>query len=255
MNNFGFYILGNYSPNICTFGKCKSTCYKLTGLSKNIFLDFGAGVFFKFLNMVKSEKMDLNNTLFIISHNHVDHNLSLLFLAIYLYIYNFFHKEKKKVNILLPKKSIIYNLVLKAKGVYNSYILNESVNFTIDECNFSFCRTIHKGESYATKIKYKDKVFVYTSDLARYSKKLKRFVENADSVLIDAGYPTKLFSSFQNYHGKTKQIIEETCSLNVKTVFATHLRFLANFRDYINAFPKDKNVKLVKIDEYYQILN
>ena len=59
MNNFGFYVLGNYSPNICTFGKHKSTCYRLLGFSKDIFLDFGAGVFLKFLRVVKKENIDI----------------------------------------------------------------------------------------------------------------------------------------------------------------------------------------------------
>ena len=31
MNNFNFKVLGNYSPNIRTFGKYKNTCYKLNG--------------------------------------------------------------------------------------------------------------------------------------------------------------------------------------------------------------------------------
>ena len=94
MNNFKFYVLGNYSPNIRTFGKCKSTCYMLEGFSQHIFLDFGAGVFSKFIRMVNEGKIDLSKVLIIISHNHVDHNLSLLSLAIYLYIYNLTHKKK-----------------------------------------------------------------------------------------------------------------------------------------------------------------
>ena len=55
MSKFKFYVLGNFSPNIRTFGKCRCTCYFLKGFSKNIFLDFGAGVFRKFCELLKEE--------------------------------------------------------------------------------------------------------------------------------------------------------------------------------------------------------
>lgn len=254
MNNFVFYVLGNYSPNICTFGKHKSTCYRLLGFSKDIFLDFGAGVFLKFLRVVKKENIDMNNVLFIISHNHVDHNFSLLLLAPYLYIYNLFHKNKKRVQVYLPRKSILYTIVKAQKSVYDVKALNHFVEFSIDGCNFTFCKTLHKGESFATKIQHKDKTFVYTSDVARYSKDLEEFVEGTDAVLIDAGYPTKRFKSFRNYHGMTDKIIADTCSLKVKTVFATHLRISYKPEDYVNKFPKGKDVHLVKVDKSYEIL-
>ena len=68
MNNFNFKVLGNYSPNIRTFGKYKNTCYKLNGFSKEIFLDFGAGIFFKFLNIVNDEQIDMNDIIVHVFH-------------------------------------------------------------------------------------------------------------------------------------------------------------------------------------------
>lgn len=253
MNNFKFYILGNYSPNIRTFGKCKSTCYMLEGFSQHIFLDFGAGVFSKFIRMVNEGKIDLSKVLIIISHNHVDHNLSLLSLAIYLYIYNLTHKKKIVIDIVLPHKSIVYNIVNKFKGVFNIHVLNEKFMMKIDEAKFTFCKTIHRGESYATKIQIKDKWFVYTSDIARYSDELKDFVWGSESVLIDAGYPKKRFNSFRNYHGRTKDILKDTSKLNVKKIYASHIRFFSNYKDYKNYFPKYVKTQLVKIDNTYKM--
>jgi len=253
MNNFKFYVLGNYSPNIRTFGKKKSTCYMLEGFSKTIFLDFGAGVFSKFIKMVKANKISLDNIVIIVSHNHIDHNFSLISLALYLLNYNIKHKKKIKVSVILPKRSMVYSIVSRLKYVFNISILNENTELYIDNAKFTFCKTIHKGESYATKIEIGEEKFVYTSDLARYSDKLKDFVYDANSVLIDAGYPSKRFNSFRNYHGITKDILNETSKLHVGKIYASHIRFFSKYRDYINSFPKKCKTELVLIDKEYNI--
>lgn len=253
MNNFNFLVLGNYSPNIRTFGKYKSTCYMLNGFSKTIFLDFGAGIFSKFMKMVNSHKISLDNIVIIISHNHVDHNLSLVSLALYLLNYNIRHEKKIKVSVILPKKSMIYTIISKLKNVFNVSILNENTVLYIDKAKFTFCKTIHKGESYATKIEIGEDKFVYTSDLARYSDKLKEFVHNSNSVLIDAGYTYKRFNSFRNYHGITKEILDETSKLNVGKIYASHIRFFSKYKDYINSFPKSVDTELVLIDREYKL--
>ncbi|MBO5477952.1 MAG: hypothetical protein J6A15_09420 [Clostridia bacterium] len=253
MNNFNFYVLGNYSPNIRTFGKYKSTCYRLMGFSKEIFLDFGAGIFFKFLRIVKKEEIDLNNVMIIISHNHIDHNLSLLSLVIYLYFYNKRHEKKKKVHVILPHRSIIYTFISSLKSVFDVETLNESTAFSVDNCEFTFCKTIHKGESYATKIKLKNHTFVYTSDIAKVSDELEKFIDGADTVLVDAGYPNKLLHSFRNYHGITSEILQKISSLNIKKILATHIRFFAKYSDYLKSIPKKANVKIVQIDDSYKM--
>lgn len=253
MNNFNFYVLGNYSPNIRTFGKYKSTCYRLKGFSKEIFLDFGAGIFFKFLNIVKKEKIDMNDVVIIISHNHIDHNLSLLSLAIYLYFYNKTHKKKKRVRVLLPHRSIIYTVISSLKSVFDVETLNQDTSFSVDNCDFTFCKTIHKGESYATKIQQGNHTFVYTSDIAKTSEELEDFVSGADTVLVDAGYPNKISHSFRNYHGLTSEILQKISSLNVNKILATHIRFFATYTDYLKSIPKNAKVEIVQIDDTYQL--
>ncbi len=252
MNNFKFYVLGNYSPNIRTFGKCKTTCYMLTGLKKLMFLDFGAGIFHEFKCIIEENKVDFSEIIIIISHNHIDHNFSLLELSSYLEKYNRKNGTNVKVKVVMPKRSIIYSLASKS-SVFDVYILDERLKMNIDGVKFSFCKTIHKGESYATKIEYKDKVFVYTSDIARYSNKLRDFVKNSNTVLIDAGYPNKRLDSFRNYHGRTKEVLEETTKLNVKKIYATHLRFFSKYEDYIKCFPNNQDVELVMENNEYNL--
>lgn len=253
MNNFNFYVLGNYSPNIRTFGKYKSTCYRLKGFSKEIFLDFGAGIFSKFFKMAKDENINLNDVIIIISHNHIDHSLSLLSLAMYLYFYNKTNVDKKRVKIILPNRSIIYTFINSLKSVFDVEILNTDTKVNVDNCEFTFCKTIHKGESYATKIKFKNHTFVYTSDIAKVSDELKMFIKKADVVLVDAGYPNKLFHSFRNYHGLTSEILSDLNKAKVPKILATHIRFFATTKDYIKSIPKGANVEMVQMDEEYKM--
>ena len=141
MNNFNFKVLGNYSPNIRTFGKYKNTCYKLNGFSKEIFFYFFYEIYFKLLNIIYDEQIDMNDIIIIISHNHIDHNLSLLELAIYLYFYNKKHIQKKKVKVILPHRSIIYTFIKSLKTVFDVETLNDKTTFDVDNCKFSFCKT------------------------------------------------------------------------------------------------------------------
>ena len=253
MNNFNFYVLGNHSPNIRMFGKYKCTCYMLNGFSKNIFLDFGAGIFLKFLRLIKREKIDINNIMIIISHNHLDHNLSLMLFAIYLWVYNLFHRKNKKVNVILPNNNFMYKFVKLFKNEYEVSILTKDIKFDMDGCKFSFCETIHKGGSYATKIESKNGVFIYVSDLAKVSKPLSSFVKNANVVMVDSGYPFKKLDSFLDYHGMTQDIMYDLYECNIKKILATHLRICYKKENYIQKFPEKANVKLVRENSTYNL--
>lgn len=253
MNNFGFYVLGNHSPNIRMFGKYKCTCYMLNGFKRKIFLDFGAGVFLKFLSLVKKKKMDLNDIIIIISHNHLDHNFSLILLAIYLFIYNLFHKNNKMVKVVLPNNNFMYKFIRMFKKEFDASILTKYTNFSIDNCEFSFCETIHKGGSYATKIKYQNKVFVYVSDIARVSKILVDFVKNSDVVMVDSGYPYKKLDSFLDYHGMTQDIMYDLYECNIKKILATHIRICYKKEIYIQKFPEKANIEIVKENNTYSL--
>jgi ribonuclease BN (tRNA processing enzyme) len=171
----------------------------------------------------------------------------------YLLKYNAKHNKKIKIDVVLPKKIIVFNLVSRFDTVFNVSILNEEKEIYIDNAKISFCNTIHKGMSYATKIQIGNRYFVYTSDLARYSKKLEDFVAGSETVLIDAGYPKKKFKTFRNYHGMTDDILRDTAKLNVGKIYASHIRFFSNYNDYIKCFPKEVETELVCIGNSYNM--
>ncbi len=253
MNNFSFYVLGNHSPNFRLFGRYKCTCYMLNGFDKKIFLDFGAGIFFRFLNIIKKQKINFDDIVIIISHNHLDHNLSLILLSIYLCVYNIFHKHNKRVKVILPNNNYMYKYINFFKNEYDIQILTKDTKFNMNECEFSFCRTIHKGGSFATKIKYKDNTFVYTADIAKVSNSLVDFVKNANVVMVDAGYPNKKIDSFSEYHGMTEDIMRDLDGCNIRKILATHLRICYKLKDYIQKFPKEANIEMVKENNTYNL--
>ncbi|MDD3303382.1 MAG: MBL fold metallo-hydrolase [Clostridia bacterium] len=239
-------IYGNYSPN--TIG-LPGSCYLLEGMSKKIIFDLGNGNFKKIKKDLSED--DLENSLLILSHNHVDHSWDVLKLALYLM------KKSKKINIYLPKKSFIYWIIAHLNKVFNVHIITEETKINIDNFNISFCKTIHRGESYATKIVGEDIDFVYTSDMADVSKNVKMFCKDANVVLVDSGHPCKdeLFS-LNGYHGKTTDILNQLfdSECNVKKVLASHLK--ANLRPeaYMLAFPPNKDVILVRRGKIYNLI-
>ena len=188
--------------------------------------------------------MDLNDIIIIISHNHLDHNFSLILLAIYLFIYNLFHKNNKMVKVVLPNNNFMYKFIRMFKKEFDASILTKYTNFSIDNCEFSFCETIHKGGSYATKIKYQNKVFVYVSDIARVSKILVDFVKNSDVVMVDSGYPYKKLDSFLDYHGMTQDIMYDLYECNIKKILATHIRIVIRKKVIFRNFQRKQILKL-----------
>lgn len=239
-------VYGNYSPN--TVG-LPGSCYLLDGLSRKVIFDLGNGNF-------KSLKKDLSieemkKALIILSHNHIDHSWDVIKLAKYLIT------KKEKVDIYLPKKSLMFWIITRFKKAFNIHILNESVKINIDEYEFTFCRTIHKGESYATKLCGKNISFVYTSDMARVSNKVKLFCKDADIALIDSGHPCKdeLFS-LEGYHGKTKDILNQLFGIecNVKKILASHLKANLKREIYLKVFPPNKDIILVKRGMKYSLI-
>lgn len=238
-------VYGNYSPNTAGL---PGSCYLLEGMTRKVIFDLGNGNFKNLKKDLSDE--EIKNSLFILSHNHVDHSWDVIKLARYL-IY-----KKEKVDIYLPKKSLIFWFVSRLNNVFNIHILNGSVKIKIDEFEISFCRTIHKGESYATKIVGKTIDFVYTSDMAYVSDKVKEFCKDADVVLIDSGHPCKdeLFS-LKGYHGKTKDILNQLFSIecNVKKILASHLKANLKREKYLMAFPPNKDITLVKRGARYSL--
>lgn len=239
-------VLGNYAPNLKGL---PGSCYILSGIENIIILDLGNGNIKSLLNEIKKE--DLDRVIIILSHNHIDHSFDIL------RIIKILKKWNKKVKLYLPKKSLMYYFIIKFKTVFDINIINEKTIINLEDITIDFCQTFHRGESYATRIRINDKIFVYTSDFSYVSRGLKDFCKDADVVLIDSGIPIDNKFHLNGYHGLTKDILDDFFSeeCNVKKVLASHLKGYLKDEIYFNVFPKNKNVILVKIGMEYIVFD
>lgn len=239
-------VIGNYAPNLKGL---PGSCYLLRGIENFIVLDIGNGNIKGLLKEIKKEELD--KLVIIISHNHIDHSLDIFKLI------NILKKLNKKVKVYLPKKSLIYYILIKFKNVFDVHVINEKVKIELEDVKIDFCQTFHRGESYATRIRINDKIFVYTSDFSYVSRGLKDFCKDADVVLIDSGIPIDNKFHLNGYHGLTKDILDDFFSeeCNVKKVLASHLKGYLKDDIYFNVFPKNKNVILVKIGMEYIVFD
>lgn len=244
-------ILGCYAPS---FNKNKSvSCYKLKCEDKIIYLDMGYFLY------KKIKKADLKNMEIFVSHNHIDHSYGVFQL-----MYRLDKKKVKlenKIKVYMPEKSKFKNLfkALKVKNNADVHAIEESNKVNVKNLEISFCKTIHKGETYAIKIlnKENNKVFVYTADLALVNQKLIDFCKDADVVMIEAGH-TVNFQPFTlgRYHGYTKDLTREILKANPKKVYITHYKTYATEEKIKHFLPKGKEDKfqVVKIGDKIDIL-
>lgn len=240
-----FKVFGNYAPNLK--GK-PGSCYLISGLSEFVVLDLGAGTLKSLLKYIDDLGVSIDNIIIILSHNHVDHSFDTLKLIKVL------KRRKTKISIYLPKKSVMFYFLKLFKKYYNINIVNSNLKFKIDEVEFSFCRTPHRGESYAIKLCGKDTKFVYTSDISYVSYELGEFIEDSDYTLVDIGKPgRKKYISLKGYHGNLSEIINSLIHARVKKIYATHLKAFISDDEYIREFPKNIDIELVKMKNEYSI--
>ena len=239
-----FKVLGNYAPNLKGL---PGSSYLIKGFSKLILIDLGNGNCKKFINEIGIK--NIGNAILFLSHNHIDHSFDVLRLIKYL------RKNDCKLKIYLPKKSLMYWYINSIK-YYDVNIINSETTFYLDDFKFSFCRTVHRGECYSIKIEKENQFFVYTSDMSCISKELREFCKNANSVLIDAGFPKKRKFYLKGYHGNTKKLLQDlfSDSCNVNKVYVSHLKANLKDEDYVKVFPENKNVEIVKMGLEYDTL-
>lgn len=244
-------VLGCYAPS---FSRKKTvSCYRLNLGEKVIYLDMGYYTYKK-INDDDLEKMEI-----FISHNHVDHSYGAFQFMYKLDKHNV--KLNNKVKIYMPEKSKFKNLfkAFNARKNVEAYAVTEDLKVDVENLEFSFCKTVHKGETYAIKIKNKEngKVFVYTADLAEVTDKLIDFCKDADCVMIEAGHSVN-FQPFTlgKYHGYTKDLTKDILKANPKKVYITHYKGYATEKRIRKFLPKGKEelFTVVKIGDKLDIL-
>lgn len=239
-------VIGNYSPN---FRGKPCSCYTIFGMTKLIILDMGFGNYKKIVEIL--ENGNYQDIILIISHRHLDHCFDVLFLIFYL------KRKNKKITVFIPSNNYIYSILNIFDDVIFLNKLNNNTIFKVDEYTFTFCKTKHKVESYATKIIGMTKCFVYTSDISLVCEDLENFCKEANCVLIDGGNPNINNKFYLNgYHGNTKKILDKLLSnrCGVRKIFVSHLKSYVKDEEYKRVFPENKNIEIAKIGKTYEIM-
>ncbi len=242
-------VLGCYSPN---YEFKPVSMYKLELDKKIIYLDLGYG------NHNKVELENLENSIFIISHNHIDHAYGLV--ALVKKIKKRKIKLKEKIKIYMPRSAKVIGLysLLHSQVEYIDIIFtNEDLKIDIENYQITFARTLHKGESYAIKFTNKEskKIFVYTSDLAKVTENIIYFCKNADIIMMESGHPV-WFQPFTlgKYHGYTRHLLSDIIKANPKHIYLTHFKTYATDKMFIKWYPETKiKIELMRLNNKYEI--
>lgn len=169
----------------------------LLEINKNkILIDSGAGTIRQLLKL-KVDLLDINHIFY--THFHNDHINDL---PAIIWSNNYGNNRKKVLNLYGPKGFKKYFNILKNNilGLKNPIKLNYKINIKemknnsiikINNINFKSKLTKHTQNSVAYKIKYKNKIIVYSGD-APYSIDLINFSNNADLLILECSFPDKM---------------------------------------------------------------
>lgn len=239
MNTF-CKALGFYAPN--TRFKPTSS-YLIQEQNKLLVLDAGVGIKSKFIEYVVCNNILPENITIVISHNHIDHVAGLFSIGDFM-IENF---PNRKIKVYMSDTSEKfydwYGKVLnKYSSVFEVSVLDENSKFYFCDMFVEFCKTNHcedKIKSYATKISSNYSSFVYTSDIASVDNTLRKFISNADVVMVDGGNPVKRIKTLSGYHGITKENVYNILECSVRNVCLTHIKGCFSTQDYIDSLYPD----------------
>lgn len=223
-------ILGFQSPFSTKDNACPS--YLIEDGKQKIMLDCGSGSH-RFFDMQKLENLNI-----IISHLHKDHFNDL---ANYQYSSLVMHRQnflKDKINIFLPQiSSPISQLLINEINAYCNYFgVDENSKFKIGEFEIEFLKVYHSDEvdTFATKIKIKDKTIVYSADISYKSKEeFVKFAQGADILICESslikqhGFP-EICNHLTAYQAGT--IAKEG---KVKKLLLTHLWAFEDEKNYL----------------------
>lgn len=212
-------VLGTQSPYAKENNACPS--FLLSDNKDNLLLDCGSGSH-RFFDMSK-----LNNLGIIISHLHRDHYSDLYNYMYTSYVMKNHNKLDKPINIYLPTQPThIYEDIKNEKVTFSNLIsIEDNKTYKFDCYEIEFLQTIHSSDilSYAIKVKFDNKVVVYSGDCSYKSKQsIVKFAKNADvlicesSLLISHGFPIEC------NHLTARQAGEIAKEANVKKLILSH---------------------------------
>lgn len=173
---FHLTVLGKYGPYPKAGGACSS--YLVGCGDTKILLDAGNG---SFANLRRH--MDYRDlTAIILSHLHSDHSSDLLVMRYAVQVNHY-----KPFALYLPGTPGNMHDLLSADKAYQTETIRGGMNIRFQDAEITFCAMTHSVEGYAVRIKYRDKVFVYSGDTSQNGS-LAAFAGGCDLLLADAQF-------------------------------------------------------------------
>ena len=141
-----FKVIGEYG-RYPAYNKA-TNCYLIkTDNGKNILIDLGSGSLSLLQKYVDISKIDA----VIITHLHFDHACDLGVLS-----YSVGYLGLNKIKVYMPATpELIKNAFDSSK--FDVQIIDEDLQFSVDNVNFSFAYSPHPVETYSVIMKYNDK--------------------------------------------------------------------------------------------------
>ncbi len=178
---FNLTILGCNGPFPSAGGACSS--YLLEAGKSRILMDAGSGSLSNLMKVMEPDELDC----IILSHLHWDHMTDIPVLNYNLLIKNKSRSFNGKIDLYMPGSPAGSASVIEGFEFFNIHILKENTRFSINGCEFSFCKMTHPFESYAIRAEFGNKTFVYTGDTTM-NKKLHAFAAGCDVFLADSAF-------------------------------------------------------------------
>jgi len=213
-------VFGNNATCPEANGACSS--YMLDIDSKKILLDIGNGSVAKIKQKVDPAALDV----IVITHLHFDHFGDLFCLKYQLETRKAYGEDIHKITLLIPELPEWAYAELSTNDIFDIKYISGDTVFHIDaaDIDISFFRVEHLIESYAVRVTYDNKIFVYSGD-SGLCPNIKDAARNADLFLCESTFTAD--KSFErNHHLSGASAAQISVEAGVKTLVLTHYHLI-----------------------------
>ncbi len=173
---FSLTVLGKYGPYPKAGGACSS--YLIVCGDTKILLDAGNGSFANLRRHMDYSKLSA----IILSHLHSDHMSDLMVMRYAVQV-----NKYPPFPLYLPGTPENMREILSSDKAYKAETIKDGMRTEIGDAQITFCSMTHPVETYAVKIEYQGKVFVYSGDTSQNSV-LAGFSKNCSLLVADSQF-------------------------------------------------------------------
>ena len=226
---FELIVIGKYGPYAKQGGV--TTCYLVKIGDKNVLIDLGSGALARLQSFINLEDIDA----IILTHLHHDHMADALLLR-----YALAASDINPIPVFLPDTPSYEYGVLSHAPCFDAKPITENLKVNLFGAEISFKGMIHPVVTYAVKIAYEGKTFVFSSDTV-YNPELSVFAENCNLLLCDSAFPISQWKQGMP-HPSAVQAGVMGSDAKAKQLILTHINPKSDekeiLKDARNFFPK-----------------